>query len=103
MGHSVHMEIKFQAIQHRPCKKDSAFTVSWERGREGREQKKGGETKQHSFQRKEVFGGPGSKVFSVTAFQSMRNLLLTCLSHHTPPALTALLSQHLYEVVSGLV
>lgn len=53
--------------------------------------------------RKEVFGGPGSKVFSVTAFQSMRTLLLTCLSHHTPPALTAFLSQHLHKVLSGLV
>jgi len=50
----------------------------------------GGETGPHSFQRKEVFGGPGSKVFSATAFQSMRNLLLGCLSHHIPSAFTAL-------------
>lgn len=43
------------------------LTVSWERG--GRR----------------LFRGPGSKVSNVTVFQSMRTLLLTCLSHQTPP------------------
>lgn len=53
--------------------------------------------------RKGVFRGPGSEVVSVTAFQSMRTLLLACLSHHTPPALTAFLTQHLHQVLTGLV
>lgn len=92
MGHGAHMEIKFQPTQHRSCKRDGAFSQSCGRERTRREGGEGGETRPHSFQRKEVFGGPGSKVFSVTVFQSMRNLLLTCLSHHTLPALTALLS-----------
>lgn len=85
------------------------LTLSWERGQEEEEEVEeeggggGGETRPHSFQRKEVFGGPGSKVSSVTVLQSMRNQLLTCLSHHTPSALTGLLSQHFDKVVSGLV
>lgn len=59
----------------------------------------GGETRPHSFQRKEVFGGLGQKS-SVTVSQSMRNLLLTYLSHHTPNAFDVLPSQH--TLVSGM-
>lgn len=60
------------------------LTVPWERG--GRR----------------FFGGLGSKVFSATPFESMRTLLLPCLSHRAPPALAAFLPQHLHKAVGGL-
>lgn len=74
------------AIRKRRCKKK-------------KERRGEGGTGPHSFQRKEVFGGLGSKA---TPFQFMRNLLFGCrFPPRPPPALTPPLSQHLDQTQEG--
>ena len=58
----VHMEIKLQSTRLRSCNRGSGFSQS--RGKEDKKsrEEEGGETRLHSFQRKEVFsGGMGQK------------------------------------------